>query len=74
MENTTRDRTEERRGRDDFGNLVVPEPLTPTADKSAHVPGGATELAELARALQPPVGGRSSPIKTAARDKTSPAS
>ena len=56
MNNTTRDRTEEHRDRDDLGNQTVPPPQAPAADGAAHVPGGATELAELARTLLPPTG------------------
>ncbi len=58
MNNTTRDRTEEHRDRDNLGNQTIPPPQAPVANDSSHVPGGATELGELARILQPATGGK----------------
>ena len=52
MDNTTRDRTEERRDRDDPGRQVMPPPKKPAADATGHVPGDATGMAEQGRALQ----------------------
>ena len=51
MANTTRDRTKEGLDPDDPGWKVVPPPETPVFDHSGHVPGGATEVGELKRAL-----------------------
>ncbi len=65
MNNTTRHHTEERRDRDNLGNQTAPPPQAPAAADSAHVPGGATEMAELGRTLQPPTG-------KPATDKTPP--
>ena len=52
MENTNRDRTEERRDRDNPGDTTAPPIKRPDADASGHVPGSATEMAELNRRLQ----------------------
>jgi hypothetical protein len=57
MKNTNRDRTTENRDPDNPGRQVVPPPQTPVVDDSAHVPGGATEMGEVQRALEPPKGG-----------------
>lgn len=58
MSNTIRDRTKEGLDPDNPGVEVVPPPETPVPDDSAHIPGGATELGELERALEPPMGGK----------------
>jgi hypothetical protein len=59
MNNNTRDRTKEGLDPDNPGLEVVPPPETPIPDDSAHVPGGATEVGELERALEPPTSGTS---------------
>ena len=51
MPNTTRDQTEERRDRDNSGKQTIPPPQRPVPTDSAHLPGGATEMAEVNRAL-----------------------
>ena len=51
MDNTPRDRTEERRDRDN-SDAAPATPRKPAPDPSAHVPGSATEMAEINRALQ----------------------
>jgi hypothetical protein len=56
MNNTIRDRTKEGLDPDNPGLQVVQPPKTPVPDDSSHVPGGATELGELERALEPPMG------------------
>jgi hypothetical protein len=57
MNNTTRDRTKEGLDPDNPGLEVVPPPEIPVPNDSARVPGGATEIGELERALEPPMGG-----------------
>jgi hypothetical protein len=57
MSDTTRDRTRDGADPDNPGAKVVPPPQTPVPDDSAHVPGGATEIGDLERALEPPKGG-----------------
>ncbi len=42
MENTTRDRTEEHRDRDNTDGQAIPPPRQPAPNTSGHVPGGAT--------------------------------
>jgi len=65
MENTIRDRTEERRDRDNPGGQTVPPPKQPAATPSSHVPGGATEMAEMNRALAEETGaGKGRPAKS----------
>jgi hypothetical protein len=59
MNNNTRDRTKEGLDPDNPGLEVVPPPQTPVPNDSAHVPGGATEMGELERALEPPMSGPS---------------
>jgi hypothetical protein len=51
MENTTRDRTEEHRDGDNPGDETIPPPRQPAPTTSPHVPGSATEMAELNRTL-----------------------
>ncbi len=51
MQNTMRDHTEEHRDRDSTDAPVVPPPKAPAPNHSGHVPGGATEVGELERAL-----------------------
>lgn len=74
MNNTTRDRTEEHRDRDDLGNQTIPPPQAPVADGSPHVPGGATEMGELAQIQQPATGGKPDAAKSAEPSKASPTS
>jgi hypothetical protein len=57
MNDATRDRTQGGLDPDNPGQEVVPPPQTPVPDDSAHVPGDATEIGELERALEPPMGG-----------------
>jgi hypothetical protein len=57
MNNNTRDRTKEGLDPDNPGLEVVPPPETPIPNDSAYVPGGATEIGELERALEPPMSG-----------------
>ena len=59
MNNNTRDRTKEGLDPDNPGLEVVPPPQTPRATDSTHIPGGATEIGELERALEPPMDGAS---------------
>ncbi len=63
MKNTMRDRTEGHRDRDNTEALVVPPPQTPAAKPVSHVPGGATEMAEVNRDLQPATGGPRNKLK-----------
>ena len=56
MNNTSRDRTQEGPDPDDPGARVVPPPEAPAPDDSSHVPGDATEMGELDRALKSPTG------------------
>src|SRR5947209_7981730 len=53
MENNNRDHTDERRDRDNTTGQAISPPHTPAVKPSAHIPGGATELSEVTRAMQP---------------------
>jgi hypothetical protein len=64
MNNNTRDRTKEGLDPDNPGLEVVPPPETPVPNDSAYVPGGAPEIGDLERALEPPMGGTSRSDKT----------
>ncbi len=64
MNNTIRDRTKEGLDSDNPGLEVVSPPETPVPDASSHVPGDATEIGELQRALYRPTGGTGHSDKT----------